>query len=366
VLTQADSTVTTLGLLSNELDKIQAAPPSDEEMKRAKDSLLNSFVFQFDSKGEVLMRMATFEMAGYPADFLDRYQDEVRAVTAADVQAAARRFYDPAKTAVLVVGPAEDFAQPLPSLGEVTDIDITIPVPEMAIEIPDATPEALAEGQKLLAAVVDACGGENALKSIKSLTSEGSGSVSVQGMDLQIGFKSVFAAPDRMYSEQQVMGQTMSSVLTKDAGWRNTPMGVQEMTEAELAEAWQDEYTSAGPQFLVRTTGLELQSLGSRDVDGTPMQVVHVRDYADIGLLIYINAETNLIERTEHQGKHPMTQAPTKKTSVLGDYRDVGGIQIAHAIELLLDGESFLTATTSAATINGEVDDTLFEKPVGS
>ena len=366
MLTQADSTVTTLGLLTNELDKIRNEPPTEEEMRRAKDSLLNSFVFQFDSVGEVLMRMARFEMAGYPADFLDRYQDEVRAVTAADVQAAANRFYDPAERAVLVVGPAEQFAEPLSSVGEVTTIDISIPVPEVAIEIPDATPESLAEGQARVAAVIEACGGQDALNGIKSLAFEGTGSVSVQGMDLQIGFKSIFASPDRVYSEQQVMGQTMSSVLTADAGWRNTPMGVQDLSADELTEAWQDEYTSGGPQFLMRAPELQLQSLGSRDVDGTTMHVVHVRDFEGLGLLLFINAETNLIDRTEYQGKHPMTQAPAKKTSVLGDYRDVGGVQIAHQIELLLDDESFLTATTTAATVNGDVDDALFQKSAGS
>ena len=68
VLTQADSTVTTLGYLGDEIEKALAEPFTEEEIKRAKDSILNSLVFSFSSKGSVLNRMALYERYGYPQD----------------------------------------------------------------------------------------------------------------------------------------------------------------------------------------------------------------------------------------------------------------------------------------------------------
>ncbi len=45
-----------------------------DEIKRAKDSILNSFIFNFDSPDKVLRERMAYEFYGYPADFLERFQ----------------------------------------------------------------------------------------------------------------------------------------------------------------------------------------------------------------------------------------------------------------------------------------------------
>ena len=53
-----------------EVKKMTESEVTDEELAIAKDSYLNSFVFNFDSKGEIVRRLMTFDYYGYPSDFL--------------------------------------------------------------------------------------------------------------------------------------------------------------------------------------------------------------------------------------------------------------------------------------------------------
>ena len=98
------------------------------ELAFAKDSVLNSFVFNFEDPSQTLSRLMRYEYYGYPADFLFRYQRGVEATTAADVQRVAQTYLKPEFLVTLVVGNAAAIQPPLTQLAaEVTPIDITIP-----------------------------------------------------------------------------------------------------------------------------------------------------------------------------------------------------------------------------------------------
>lgn len=125
--TKSETTVESIETLRAEIARLQKEGVAAADLARAKDSILNSFVFQFDSKQEILSQQVTYELYGYPADLLDRYRPAIDKVTADDVLRAARKHIRPSEFAVLVVGKSADFGRPLSELGTVTPIDITIP-----------------------------------------------------------------------------------------------------------------------------------------------------------------------------------------------------------------------------------------------
>ena len=84
-------------------------------------------MFALSSKGAVLNRLADYEYYGYPKDFLQRYQEAVRRLGPAELQAAARRHMRPEDMVTIVVGNAEVARPQLEALGTVQEIDITIP-----------------------------------------------------------------------------------------------------------------------------------------------------------------------------------------------------------------------------------------------
>ena len=127
--TKSASTVEAVQALYEDIGNLQKDPISDEEMKRAKDNILNSFIFNFDTPEKVLRERMAYEFYGYPADFLERYRAGVEKVTTADVARVAAKYMVKGQFPVLVVGNTAEFDKPLSSLGPVVPVDITIPPP---------------------------------------------------------------------------------------------------------------------------------------------------------------------------------------------------------------------------------------------
>jgi zinc protease len=127
--TKVETTGAAIEALVEEARNLTAKPPSDAEVAKAKEGILNSFVFNSDSRAEILAQQLLYEYFGYPLDWLERYRAGVEAVTSEEVRAAAAEHVHPDRLAILVVGPAEGQDKPLSEFGTVIAVDITIPPP---------------------------------------------------------------------------------------------------------------------------------------------------------------------------------------------------------------------------------------------
>ncbi len=125
--TKSETTVKIIRALKREIERLGQSPVTDDELARAKDSILKGAAFDFDSTGKIVSRLMFYEYFGYPRDYLQRYLDGVRAVTRADVDRVARQYLKTDQFAVVVVGKEKDFDEPLSAVGKVTATDITIP-----------------------------------------------------------------------------------------------------------------------------------------------------------------------------------------------------------------------------------------------
>ena len=125
--TKSETTVKIIGAIRHEIDRLAQGPVTDDELTRAKDSILKGMAFDFDNTGKIVNRLMMYEYYRYPRDFLQRYQEGVRKVTKADVERVAKTYLKSDQFAILVLGKEKDFEAPLTSLGKVTRIDITIP-----------------------------------------------------------------------------------------------------------------------------------------------------------------------------------------------------------------------------------------------
>jgi zinc protease len=125
--TKSSSTVPATKATLDEIANLRTTPPTEAELKRAKDDLLNSFIFRYDSPEKVLNEQVTLAVYGYPADFLERYRAGVEKVTSADVARVAQKYIQPEKLAIIIVGNTPEITPPLTQLGKPTTLDITIP-----------------------------------------------------------------------------------------------------------------------------------------------------------------------------------------------------------------------------------------------
>jgi zinc protease len=128
--TRSDATVPFMKAVRAEIEQIRSKPITATELAFAKDQVLNSFVFKFQDPVQTLSRLMRYEYFGYPADFLFRYQQGVKATTIEDVQRVAQKYLQPDKLVTLVVGNNAAIQPPLSSVSsDVTSLDITIPQP---------------------------------------------------------------------------------------------------------------------------------------------------------------------------------------------------------------------------------------------
>jgi zinc protease len=131
VLTKSVSTVDATKAAIGEIAGLNTRPFTQDELQRAKDDILNSFLFRYDTRDKVLAEREKLEFYGYPADYLETYRAALEKVTLDDVTAAAKKYIHPEKLAVLVVGNRPEIKPPVDALGmgAPQPIDITIPRP---------------------------------------------------------------------------------------------------------------------------------------------------------------------------------------------------------------------------------------------
>lgn len=129
VSTKTETTGAGIDALLEEARALEGSrPPTEEEVRKAKQGLLNSFVFTVDSMAKALSRQLTLEYYGYPPDWTAKYRAGIEAVTVEQVRKSARHLR-PGEFSILVVGTPEGLDKPLTTYGKVTPVDVSLPPP---------------------------------------------------------------------------------------------------------------------------------------------------------------------------------------------------------------------------------------------
>jgi zinc protease len=135
VQTKSSTVGYAISLILAEFDRIRREPVSDAEMETAVNYYLESFADGFQSAQSTMTSFANLEMTGKPMDYYKTYRSKIQAVTKARVQEVAKKYIQPDKIAIMIVGDWEPcdkggdkWAGPLDKLGRVHRITLTDPM----------------------------------------------------------------------------------------------------------------------------------------------------------------------------------------------------------------------------------------------
>ncbi len=106
-----------------ELKRIIEEPVPEDELKMAKDYIVGSFPLQIETPAQVASRVMTIEIYGLPKDFYDRFREEVRKITAKDIQETAKKYLHPDKLLIVVSGNSKQIKPVLEKFGPVAVYD---------------------------------------------------------------------------------------------------------------------------------------------------------------------------------------------------------------------------------------------------
>jgi zinc protease len=115
--TRNETVVQVLELMRGIISDLREEPVSEAELRVARESLINSFVFGFDDSHAIVSQQMLLDLFDYPADYLLRFRDRIAAVSVEDVLHAARTYLHPERQQIVLVGDSAAFAAGLDSFG---------------------------------------------------------------------------------------------------------------------------------------------------------------------------------------------------------------------------------------------------------
>jgi len=351
--TKSPSAIQSVDLLKQEIADLHTKPFTAEELRHAKETILNGFVFTMDSKSKVLNQRQLLDFYGYPADFWQKYQKGIESVTAADVERVAKKYVHPDQLAILIVGNEKDFEKPLATAyGRVTPIDITIPEPNAANAATVKPSGSSAEGRALINKLRDFVGGAAAVGNVQAVRQVGSLSLKTPQGPMDVDMESLTRFPDQRRQVVKTPMGEMTIVSTPAGAFAITPQGAQDLPGSRAQS--------------MRTQSHEDLLSVLKNIDN-PAYTFNVVGNDNGAQIVEINAEGNtfkyyvdpatgrLVKRVSHV---PAGEQTTEYT----DWKTTGGITLPMAFNVI-GGEQSGSGKITSIEINPTVDPKAFEKP---
>ena len=360
--TRTDKTAEAISLIIDVVKGLRDTPVPDAELQRTKDSLINSFVFGFESSSQIAFQQMMLAYRGFAPDFLETFTDNIAKVTAEDVQAVAQKYLHPDALTIVTVGNKANFDRSLDEFGEVNEIKIEQPAPPPAEPMPEASEGDTAKAKEIVAAAVNAQGGLEKLKAVKNIVVEGRATANSPMGQMNLDVKGYQVYPDKVRQDIKMPQGEMSYAFDGTSGFALTPMGPQPLPP-EMIASLKDGMLREPIWLLVHLTQNDnlIQYAGTEEVMGKSAAIVLVSQPSGEVLKVFISEETHYIVkmgfRESEQG------VVVNKETLLGDYRDVEGVKVPHHIQQNVEGELFTETRLSSVMLNADLDDSLFQEP---
>ncbi|HTM49624.1 MAG TPA: pitrilysin family protein [Bryobacteraceae bacterium] len=335
--TKSLSTTETFIAIREEIDRIRSAEVTDQELKTAKETVENSFIFNFDTRSKTLNRLVNYEYFGYPKDFIFQYQKAIAAVTKADVLRVAKQYLRPQDLVIVAVGNPKDFAKPLDSLGKVTPIDLTIPEPK--VEAAKVDSASLVKGKQLLQRVQQSVGGADKLAGVKDVRQVAEVQIDPAMGGLKLKQTNQWLSTGRFRQEVEAPFGKLSSFTDGRSGWVRGPQG---------------EGALAGPMLKQAQGEIFRSYFGLMSSDRNPDRTVN---YAGPGALDISDQSGNSVRLMvdEATGMPLKTSYPGSQGTIeesWSDLREVDGMKVPFKIKVTQNGKNFAEVTVQELKVN--------------
>ncbi len=354
--TKSERTVEAINSMLREMRLMASEPVTEGELNYARESWLNAYVFNFDSKDKVVRRMASYAFTGLPLDYLQKLRGQIEQVTVADVQRVAQKYLKPDEVQILVVGNPAEFGEPLSTLGPVNEIDITIPVPG-GQAVPEASGDALEKGKLAVSLMLEKMGGREKMAAVKNAEYIAKLAQSTPMGDMTMDAAITLVFPDKSCSIMKLPQGEIRMILNGDKGLLVAPQG--SMPAPEPVKNNMIENLFRDPFMLARQFDeVEIQYVSETTFADKPASEVIVargklnyRLYIDAAALLPLGVRYNTVGQ----------MGPTEVEERYEDYRDVNGIKVAWKTLQYDKGEKAAETGIVSVTLDGAVDMKLFE-----
>lgn len=357
--TKTETTGAGIEALLEEIERLATEPITEDEIALAKDSILNSFVFNSDSTAEILGQQLTYEYFGFPSDYLERYRQGIEAVTLDEVRSVAETYIHPDEFVYLVVGPSEGRDKPLSEYGDVFERDIIIP--ELTVARAEVSEETLAAGATVLGRALEGIGGAEVVLGVEATHTKAAGEITIpQAGALPISMEWWTIFPDQYSQTLTLPFGDQRVIVNEDQAVAFGPAGSQDLGEEGRQDAIRD--LRRNPIALMAAVArgeLEGNSTGELDVEGGTLDLVELDldgELVELGI-----DDAGRILRLRYRGDFQGT--PGEVVQTFSDFRDVEGLMLPFALDQTFEGQPFLSGRVETLEINPEIPEEAFAVP---
>ena len=328
-----------------EIQKITSEPVTQKELDAAKATYVGNFVMALERPSTIANYALNIETEGLPKDFYKTYLERINAITVADVQQAAGKYFSTENTQVVVTGKGKEV---LENLEKMTFQGKKLPVkyfntnadqvekPEYKMELPAGV-----TAQSVIENYLDAIGGRAVLEKVKTVSIFASGEV--QGMALN--FQLIRTSDNQFMQNIEMMGRSMSKQVFNGENGYAMMQGQKMNLNPQQAAMIKDE---AQPFYELHLDPEAISLEGIEKVDGENAYKVKVSGNRVAFYNVDSGQKIQEITTTEMMGQ------TIESTMKFGDYKEASGIMFPFYLGQMM-GPQLIEFTIEKIDVNSGV-----------
>jgi predicted Zn-dependent peptidase len=329
-----------------EINRLINEPVSNEMLQQVKNAMNGSFARSLENPSTIAQFALNIEKYKLPKDYYATYLEKLSKVTAADVQAMAKKYLKPENANIIAVGNADMLQKTMARFskdGKVEQLDF-YGNPVQAMEAPSNL-----TGMDVVAKYVEAIGGRDKLAKMNDVSMKMG--MSMQGMNIEIVNRQ--KAPNKLSVETSMGGNVLSKQVCNGVkAVVKSQMGNQEITGPALQDMLAQATLNA--ELYLEKMGITAELKGAEDVDGQPAWKVQMNMPSGKNTVDFYDQKSGLKVKSVAQ------QGQVSVTTLYSDYRNVDGILFPFKIKQSAGPQSFDIAVSSVE-VNKGIDDSVFE-----
>jgi predicted Zn-dependent peptidase len=334
----------------HEFNRIIDEPVTEKALQAAKTYRAGGFSRSLENSGTIAGFAVNIDKYNLPKDYYKNYLKRIDAVTAADVQAAAKKYIRPNNAWIVVTGDQAHAAGLLPFASDKTihyyDYDAN----------PAAAPTVLKtdiSSEEIIANYVKALGGKDAIDKIHdySLTAD------VNAMGQTLLMSQLYKAPNKSLINLTMNGMAIQRIAFNGVTLRMSGMGgAQDYTEGDWFDAMKDG-ASIVPELNYIQNGYTVEVSGLEAVNGKDAYVLTATKGKN-KTVNYFDVETGLKVKNVTNIDTPAGEQQT--VTEFSDYRESDGVKFPFVMKQNMGGMA-MDMVVKSMEINQGIEDSKFE-----
>jgi predicted Zn-dependent peptidase len=351
-----ESAAVLAGRVRASLRSLASAPPAGPALEAARKRAAQGWMMSLETLGQQLSSWLAGDAAGLPGDHL--------AGQPALIRSAAPPAFGPEAVTLLLAGPLARMKGSLAQLGRVDTLGLEDELE--ATRAAAASPEQRKRGKQLVAAAIAAHGGQAKLDQVKRSEAAGELRMMIGGRDLAGESRYLRVDPQRLVYTTRFLDLDHRQVLDGSRGWALSSVG----DSATLVNS--DSSALVGLRAILESDLIHLlraangptgdpAATGRVELDGKPCDLVEFTNRFGGRTRLSLDATTHRVVSVEDQ---PTPQGTWRDRRRWSEYVQLEGIWWPRQEVREVDGEQVSKTILRRIVVNGDVDSTLFRRPI--